>query len=166
MTEVEAIDEVYDKLIELKDNTEQLENDNKNHESKLINNRKNIEEANLEIEKIMKDLIQKGGIKKEEIDELNMLFKLIDNASGEFSNHKTKMEKCLNLLITFSNQFLEAYKTSEEDNSEEVKEEKLNELLQMSKEDLVDICKDNDLSHTGSKKKLAERIIEIYDFNL
>ena len=40
MTDVEAIDEVYDKLKELKDNNEKLENDNKDHESKLINNKK------------------------------------------------------------------------------------------------------------------------------
>ena len=30
----------------------------------------------------------------------------------------------------------------------------------MSKDDLVDMCKDKYLSYSGSKKKLAERLLE------
>ena len=34
--------------------------------------------------------------------------------------------------------------------------------MSMSKEDLVDMCKEHEVAHTGSKKKLAERLLEVY----
>ena len=160
----ETIEEVYDKLTELNSTNKKLENDNKNHESEIINNKKDIENANQEIETIMKDLIEQGGFKEDTMIELQMLTKLINISTGEFIEHKSDMSKCLNLLVTFSNQYLESYKLSNQaDNTEQIKEDKLNELLQMSKEDLVDMCKEHELSHTGSKKKLAERILSLYD---
>ena len=161
----ETIEDVYDKLKELKDTNEKLEHENKHHESEIINNKKDIENANQEIETIMKDLIEQGGFKEDTMIELEMLTKLISTSTGEFIEHKSDMTKCLNLLVTFSNQYLESYKLSNQvDNTEQVKEDKLNELLQMGKEDLVDMCKEHELSHTGSKKKLAERILSLYDF--
>ena len=36
----ETIEEVYDKLTELKDSNKKLENDNKEYESEIINNKK------------------------------------------------------------------------------------------------------------------------------
>tara|TARA_Y100000768_G_scaffold379105_1_gene354377 strand:- start:17635 stop:18123 length:489 start_codon:yes stop_codon:yes gene_type:complete len=160
----ETMEEVYDKLTELKDSNKKLENDNKEHENEIINNKKDIENANQEIEQIMKDLIEQGGFKEEEMIELKMLIKLIDTSDKEFKEHKSNMIKCLNLLISFSNQYLENYKLSiQEANKEESKEDQLNELLLLSKEELVGMCKDNDLPHTGSKKKLAEKIMTLYE---
>ena len=158
----ETIEEVFDTINELKDSNEKLESDNKIKENEIINNKKSIEEANQKIEKIMKELVEKGGFDKENMIELIMLNKLINLSQGEFSEHKSSMSKCLDLLINFSNQFLEIYKSNEEEDSLDNYEEKLKELMSMSKEDLVDMCKDHDVSHTGSKKKLAERLLDIF----
>lgn len=158
----ETIEEVFDTINELKDSNEKLESDNKIKENEIINNKKSIEEANQKIEKIMKELVEKGGFDKENMIELVMLNKLINLSQGEFSEHKSSMSKCLDLLINFSNQFLEIYKSNEEEDSQDNYEEKLKELMSMSKEDLVEMCKDHDVSHTGSKKKLAERLLDIF----
>jgi len=156
------MEEVYDKLTELKDSNKKLENDNKEHESEIINNKKNIENANQEIEEIMKELIEQGGFKENEMAEIQIIKNLINNSDKK--EHKSNMIKCLDLLILFSNQYLENYKLSiQEANKEESKEDQLNELLLLSKEELVGMCKDNDLPHTGSKKKLAEKIMTLYE---
>ena len=96
--------------------------------------------------------------------EIQMIKKLINNSGKEFKDEKLNMIKCLDLLISFSNQYLENYKLSiQEANKEESKEDKINELMLLSKEELVGICKDNELPHTGSKKKLVEKIITLYE---
>ena len=164
MSDNETIEEVYDTINELTENNEILETNNKNHENEIVNNKKDIEESNQKIEKIMKDLIDGGGFQKDEMTELKMLFTLINNSSGEYETCKNSMSKCLELLINFSNQYLEIYEKSNSTETTEVSsEDKLNELLLMSKEDLVEMCKDNDISHSGSKKKLAQKILDTYN---
>lgn len=161
----ETIEIMYDTINELQDNTEKLLNDNKIKESEIISNKKNIEKANQKIEKIMKDLVESGGFSFEQTNELKILSKLINNSKGEFEEHKIQINKCLELIINFANQYLDIYKKQNEEVENVVsEEEKLNELLEMSKEDLVDLCKDHDLSHTGNKKKLAKNLLSIYGF--
>ena len=87
------MEEVYDKLTELKNTNEKLKNDNKNHENEIINNKKNIENANQEIEEIMKELIEQGGFKEEEMTEIQMIKKLINNSGKEFKDEKLNMIK-------------------------------------------------------------------------
>lgn len=156
----ENIDYIYDEITEIENENETLKKDNEELESKLNSNKQNIIEAQQKLEQIMKDLIDAGGFQKEETAELKMLDKIIEDSSND--NNKIKMKKCLDLLINFSNQYLDIYKKSTEENETEEKtyEEKLDELLQMSRPELVDMCKDKDLSYTGSKKKLAERLLE------
>lgn len=165
MSDNKSLELVYDTINQLQDNNEKLENDIKLHENKIVNNKKNIEESNQKIEKIMKELINDGGFNMDETNELKLLNKLINTSSGEFEKHKNSLNKCIELLVIFSNKFLDIYKKTNEEVENPVSEEdKLNELLQMSKEDLVDLCKEHEISHTGSKKKLAERLLSIYDF--
>lgn len=165
MTNNDSIEKVYDTINTLIDNNEKLEKDNLNHENLIVNNKKSIEISNQQIEKIMKDLIEGGGFQIDEMLELKILTKLINNSSGEFEKHKNSMIKCIEFMADFANKYLEIYRKQNEEEEKVVsQEEKLNELLQMSKEDLVDLCKEHDLSHTGSKKKLAERLISIYEF--
>ena len=88
----ETMEEVYDKLTELKDSNKKLENDNKEHESEIINNKKNIENANQEIEEIMKELIEQGGFKENEMAEIQIIKNLINNSDKK--EHKSNMIKC------------------------------------------------------------------------
>ena len=156
----ENIDYIYDEITEIENENETLKKDNEQLESKLNSNKQNIIEAQQKLEQIMKDLIDAGGFQKEETAELQMLYKIIEDSNNE--SNRIKMNKCLDLLINFSNQYLDIYKksTEEEENNENTYEEKLNELLQLSRPELVDMCKDKDLSYSGSKKKLAERLLE------
>ena len=89
-----------------------MKKDNEELESKLNSNKQNIIEAQQKLEQIMKDLIDAGGFQKEETVELVMLTKIIEDSNDE--NNKTKMKKCLDLLINFSNQYLDIYKKSTE----------------------------------------------------
>lgn len=74
----------------------------------------------------MKDLVESGGFDKDNMKELQMINKIIENCNGEFLEYKNSMSKCLELLINFSNQYLETYKTSQEENNEVSYEDKLN----------------------------------------
>ena len=168
MVQTETIEDVYDTINSIKINNEKLENDNKVHENEINNNNKNILESNQKVEEIMKDLIETGGFDKNLTPELKLLNELINSSSDEFSIHKNKMIKCLDLLINFSNKYLDIYKKNnllEESDSNITKEEKIEELLQLSKEDLSDMCKDYDISHTGSKKKLAGKLVSVLGFD-
>ena len=154
------IDDIYDEIIELESENKTLKKDNESLESKILSNKQNIIEAEQKLEQIMKDLINTGGFKIDETSELIMLIELINNSDNKFN--KNKMTKCVELLINFANQYLDIYQKANEvnDKEEESYDEKLSELLLMSKDDLVDMCKDKDLSYSGSKKKLAERLLE------
>ena len=154
------IDDIYDEIIELESENKTLKKDNESLESKILSNKQNIIEAEQKLEQIMKDLINTGGFKIDETSELIILIELINNSDNKFN--KNKMTKCVELLINFANQYLDIYQKANEvnDKEEESYDEKLSELLLMSKDDLVDMCKDKDLSYSGSKKKLAERLLE------
>ena len=93
----ENIDYIYDEITEIENENETLKKDNKELESKLNSNKQNIIEAQQKLEQIMKDLIDAGGFQKEETVELVMLNKIIEDSND--GNNKTKMKKCLDLLI-------------------------------------------------------------------
>ena len=154
----ESIEDLYDTMNELKLTSKKLLEDNKTYENEINNNNKDIEDANLQIEKIMKDLILNGGFQKDTMIELKILNEIINNSDEKYSEHKNAIHKCIDMLINFSNQYLEIYKNQEEE-TEDIEENKEDTLLKMSKDELIDLCKEYDLPCTGTKKKLAERII-------
>ena len=154
----ESIEDLYDTMNELKLTSKKLLEDNKTYENEINNNNKDIEDANLQIEKIMKDLILNGGFQKDTMIELKILNEIINNSDEKYSEHKNAIYKCIDMLINFSNQYLEIYKNQEEE-TEDIEENKEDTLLKMTKDELIDLCKEYDLPCTGTKKKLAERII-------
>ena len=54
---------------------------------------------------ILKNLFQDGGLRTENILEIQMILKLIDDCDNE---NKLQMGKCLELIINLANQYLHA----------------------------------------------------------